>query len=131
MSIFNLYSNKSKNRLNNKKEKLEKEKLKIEGQLLLVNEILNDDKQSLPFLMKGTKIIKKDEILKACKAINGIFTTKYIKKLLEKSDNEEIRNITLAYISGQLCKLVQTNKLKIEMQMKDRGASNVYSNIDI
>jgi hypothetical protein len=73
------------------------------------------------------KINKRNEIYHACGNMNDNFTANDIKTYLEQSENKEIQKIQLAYISGQLCKLVNEKKISIIKRRRGKGGGNIYS----
>lgn len=59
--------------------------------------------------------------------MNGSFTANDIVAYLALSENKDIQSITLAYVSGQLCKLAEKNKINIIERNRGKGGGNIYS----
>jgi len=77
------------------------------------------------------KINKKNEIFSACQNMKNAFTSKDVKRFLERSENQEVRGIKLVYISGQLCKFANEQKIRLVQKGKTKKEPNIYSSMEL
>jgi len=141
MSIggYKMNSNDLKNWLKKWEGELKKEKLQLQERLKYIDDTLlklhsglsgeHEFNVAKPVISKTKRINKKKAILQACKNINKDFSANDVKEILEQSENEEIRNIQIGYISAQLCRLAEEGIIYIVRKGAGKGNPNIYSNI--
>jgi len=113
-------------------ERRKKEKLIIDNELAHIKALIDLQLNLHGNIQSGTikkhrKVNKKSVVYEACKNMIGEFCSTDIKEVLNNSTDEEIRKITLSYISALLGKFLKDEILIVSKQGAGRGSSNYYS----
>lgn len=121
-----------KEELISEKEEIIKDQLKKQERLKFIDDMLS----KLEVMVSGNKkqttlhkkrtINKKKIILETCKNIHTEFSANDIKTILAQSENEEIRNIQIGYISAQLCRLADSKEIETTRKGTGKGDPNRY-----
>ncbi len=122
--------------LENWLQELKNKKIKIDNDILHIEALIVSNKEGVAYIKPATpnierkssgKINKGKIIASMCRNMTSRFSSTDIKEILSNNENEQIRNITLGYVSHILGKLEKETNIFLVEKGTGRGSPNYYS----